>query len=66
MITADFYDDKKYAFEDVDVALENVKSNLRELLREMRPEDRADGFAELMTMMPFAEYDLSFDDLGDI
>ena len=65
-IHTDFYDDKKYAFEDVDVALENVKSNLRELLREMRPEDRADGFAELMTMMPFAEYDLSFDDLGDI
>ena len=65
-IHTDFYDDKKYAFEDVDVALENVKSNLRELLEEMNPENRYEGFKDLMTMMPFAEYDLSFEDLGDL
>lgn len=65
-IHTDFYDDKKYAFEDVDVALENVKDNLKELLKEMSPDDRREGFAELMTMMPFAEYDLSFEDLGDL
>jgi hypothetical protein len=65
-IHTDFYDDKKYAFEDVDVALENVKANLKELLKEMRPEDRQEGFKDLMTMMPFAEYDLAFEDLGDL
>ena len=65
-IHTDFYDDKKYAFEDVDVALENVKTNLKELLREISPEDRLEGFKELMTIMPFSEYDLSFEDLGDL
>ena len=65
-IHTDFYDDKKYAFEDVDIALENVKSNLKELLKEMNPEERREGFSELMKMMPFAEYDLSFEDLGDL
>lgn len=65
-IHTDFYDDKKYAFEDVDVALENVKANLKELLKEMNPDDRREGFVELMTMMPFAEYELSFEDLGDL
>ena len=65
-IHTDFYDDKKYAFEDVDVALENVKANLKELLKEISPDDRREGFTELMTMMPFAEYDLSFEDLGDL
>lgn len=65
-IHTDFYDDKKYAFEDVDVALENVKSNLKELLTEMKPEDREAGFQDLMTMKPFSEYDLSIEDLGDL
>lgn len=65
-IHTDFYDDKKYAFEDVDIALENVKANLKELLKEMQPEDRREGFKDLMTMMPFAEYDLAFEDLGDL
>ena len=65
-IHTDFYEDKKYAFEDVDVALEDVKANLKDLLEEMNPDDRREGFAELMTMMPFAEYDLSFEDLGDL
>lgn len=65
-IHTDFYDDRKYAFEDVDVALENVKANLKELLKEMKPDDRYEGFKDLMTMMPFAEYDLSFEDLGDL
>ena len=46
--------------------MENVKDNLRELLIELSPETRRDGFMELMTMMPFAEYDLSFEDLGDL
>ncbi len=65
-IHTDFYDDKKYAFEDVDVALENVKANLKELLKDMRPDDRYEGFKDLMTMMPFAEYDLSYEDLEDL
>lgn len=65
-IHTDFYDDKKYAFEDIDIALENVKRNLKELLLEMKPEDRQSGFQDLMTMKPFSEYDLSIEDLGDL
>ena len=64
-IHTDFYDDKKYAFEDIDVALEDVKTNLKELLKEMSPDDRMEGFKDLMTMKPFSEYDLTLDDLGD-
>ena len=65
-IHTDFYDDKKYAFEDIDIALENVKRNLKELLLEMSPEDRQAGFQDLMTMKPFSEYELTIEDLGDL
>ena len=65
-IHSDFYDDKKYAFEDVDVSLQNAIANLRSLLREVQPEYREDEFAELMSMMPFSEYEIRFEDLGDI
>ena len=65
-IHTDFYDDKKFAFEDVDVAYQNVLSNLRELLSEISPEERNAEFEELMTIMPFADYDIKYEDLGDI
>lgn len=64
-IHTDFYDDKKYAFEDADVALKNIKDNLIELLVELPPSIRRDEFDDLMKMKPFSEYDLSFEDLGD-
>ncbi len=64
-IHTDFYDDKKYAFEDVDVALENVKKNLRDLLVELPVNVRREEFGELMKMKPFSEYTLSYEDLGD-
>ena len=50
---------------NVDVALEDVKTNLKELLKEVSPDDRMEGFKELMTMKPFSEYDLTLEDLGD-
>ena len=65
-IHTDFYDDKKYAFEDIDIALENVKRNLKELLLEMSPEDRQAGFQDLMTMKPFSEYELTIEALADL
>jgi hypothetical protein len=64
-IHTDFYDDKKFAFEDVDVAYQNVLENLRDLLRDVSPEQREDEFTDLMTIMPFAEYDIKFTDLGE-
>ena len=65
-IHTDFYDDKKFAFEDVDIAYQNVLDNLRDLLRDIAPDEREDEFIELMAIMPFAEYDIKFTDLGDI
>ena len=65
-IHTDFYDDKKFAFEDVDIAYQNMLSNLRALLAEISPEERAAEFEELMTIMPFADYDIKYEDLGDI
>ncbi len=65
-IHSDFYDDKKYAFEDVDVSLQNAMSNLRALLKEVKPEYREEEFKELMSLMPFSEFEISFKDLGDI
>lgn len=65
-IHTDFYDDKKFAFEDVDISYQNVLSNLRALLAEINPEERKAEFEELMTIMPFADYDIKYEDLGDI
>ena len=65
-IHSDFYDDKKYAFEDVDVSLQNAMTNLRSLLKEVKPEYREEEFKELMSLMPFSEFEISFEDLGDI
>ena len=39
--------------------------SLKELLKEVSPDDRMEGFKELMTMKPFSEYDLTLEDLGD-
>ena len=64
-IHTDFYDDKKYAFEDIDISLQNVKTNIRELLSEVPRNERKEAFQEIMGMMPFAEYDICFEDLGD-
>lgn len=65
-IHTNFYDDKKFAFEDVDLAYQNVLENLRDLLRDVSPELRKDELDDLMSIMPFAEYDIKFTDLGDI
>lgn len=65
-IHSDFYNDVKYAFEDVDIALQNTMKNLRDLLKDVSPEQRKDEFDELMTIMPFAEYDIKLEDLGEI
>lgn len=65
-IHSDFYDDKKYAFEDVDVSLQNAMANLRSLLKEVKPEYREEEFKELMSLMPFSEFEIRFEDLGDI
>lgn len=65
-IHADFYEDKKYAFEDVDESLQNAIINLKTLLQDVAPEDRKDEFNELMKMVPFSEFDIKFKDLGDI
>lgn len=64
-IHIDFYDDKKFAFEDVDVAYQNVLENLRNLLQDIPHEQREDEFNDLMSIMPFAEYDIKFTDLGE-
>ena len=64
-IHTDFYDDRKYAFEDVDIALENVKKNIIELLRDIEKEKREECFQDLMKMKPFSEYDISIEDLGE-
>ena len=64
-IHTDFYDDKKFAFEDMDIALDNVKKNIRDLLSDVEPNNRREAFLEIMTMMPFSEYDICYDDLGD-
>ena len=65
-IHTDFYDDKKFAFEDVDVAYQNVLENLRDLLRDIAPDEQEAGFDDLMSIMPFADFDIKFTDLGDI
>lgn len=65
-IHSDFYDDKKYAFEDVDEAFENVKQNIRELLSEIPPDSRQEAFEEIMSVRPFSEYELTLNELGDI
>lgn len=64
-IHTDFYDDKKFAFEDVDVSYQNVISNLRDLLTEIAPDQRKAEFDELMQMLPFSEYEIRFEDLGE-
>lgn len=65
-IHTDFYEDKKYAFEDVDGSLENIIMNLKDLLKEVRIDQRQDEFMELMSMMPFSDYDIKYSDLGEI
>lgn len=65
-IHTDFYDDKKFAFEDIDVAYQNVLENLRDLLRDIAPDEQEAEFNDLMSIMPFAEFDIKFTDLGDI
>lgn len=65
-IHSDFFDDRKYAFEDVDVSLQNAMDNLRSLLKEVKPESREDEFKELMSIMPFSEFEIKYKDLGDI
>lgn len=65
-IHTDFYDDKKYAFEDTDIALKNVIQNIKDLLSDIKPEDRKEAFNEIMSVNPFAEYDIKYEDLGDI
>lgn len=65
-IHSDFYDDKKYAFEDVNEAYENVKQNIRELLGEVAPADRLAAFDEIMSVRPFSEYEITFEELGEI
>ena len=65
-IHTDFYDDRKFAFEDVDIAYHNVLENLRELLRDIEPAQREEEFNDLMLIMPFAEYDIKFEDLGEL
>lgn len=64
-IHTDFYDDRKFAFEDIDTAFQNIIANLRELLGDVNPDQREEEFNELMTIMPFAEYDIKFEDLGE-
>lgn len=65
-IHSDFYDDKKFAFEDMHSAYENVIDNLRMLLRDLSPEERMDEFKELMQIAPFSEFEITYDNLGDI
>ena len=65
-IHTDFSDDRKFAFEDLDEAYQNVLTNLRDLLRDIKEGDREAEFEELMEIMPFAEYDIKFKDLGEI
>lgn len=65
-IHSDFYDDKKFVYEDMHSAYENVRSNLRLLLSDLPPEERMDGFKELMQIAPFSEFEITFDNLGDI
>ncbi len=62
-IHTDFYDDKKYAFEDVDIAYQNAKNNLIDLLKQVSPEEREEEFNDLMTMIPFSEYEIKYSDL---
>lgn len=63
-IHADFYDDKKFAFEDVDEAFQNVKSNMVDLLTGLPIEKRKNCFEDLMQMKPFSDYEISFEELG--
>ena len=65
-IFSDFTEDKKFVFEDLDTAYSNIIDNLRELLKEVTPEERKETFDELMEMMPFSESDINSHDLGDI
>ena len=65
-IHTDFHDDRKFAFEDVDIAYQNAVNNLRELLRDVSPEYREDEFNDLMQIMPFAEYDINYSDVEDV
>ena len=65
-IHTDFSDDRKFAFEDLDEAYQNILNNLRDLLRDVPPAQREEEFNELMQIMPFAEYDIQFSDLGEI
>ena len=39
-IFSDFTEDKKFVFEDLDTAYSNIIDNLRELLKEVTPEER--------------------------
>ena len=41
-------------------------ANLRALLKEVKPEYREEEFKELMSLMPFSEFEIRFEDLGDI
>lgn len=64
-IHSDFYDDKKYAFEDVDISYQNVIKNIIELLSEVDLEYRKEEFDELMKLLPFSEYEIRYEDLGE-
>lgn len=65
-IHTDFHDDRKFAFEDVDIAYQNTVNNLCELLKDVSPEQREEEFNELMQIMPFAEYEINYSDVEDI
>lgn len=66
-IHSNFYDDKKFASEDMQSAYENVISNLKMLLRDLNSEDsRIEEFGKLMKIAPFSEYEITYEELGDI
>ncbi len=65
-IHSDFYDDKKFACEDMRNAYMNVVDNLKMLLRDIKQEERIDAFKELMQIAPFSEFEITYDNLGDI
>lgn len=64
-IHTDFYDDKKFAAEDVTAAYLNIITNMRDLLCDLAPTERKAEFDDLMNIVPFSEYDIKFEDLGD-
>ncbi|MEG0834816.1 MAG: ATP-binding protein [Christensenellaceae bacterium] len=62
-IHSDFHDDKKFAYDDCEVAENNILQQLKELMAQVEEKDKRETFDMLMTMSPFDAYEILYEEV---